>query len=236
MTLGALLVRTTALFVLGAAIMLLGSFRKSVDVQRARAIKFVGFFVIVHAVVLFGFAGTPGLLAIAIAIVLGGAVEARRAWRLIPAPRPSWLITAAFAASAVFIYVSSRADQAAVVWIFMVTASFDGFGQVIGQLIGRRPLVPNISPAKTVEGLAGAIVGAVFVAVWLRALPGYDVGRTIVVALAIGVASLIGDLLGSWTKRRAGIKDFSSVLPGQGGVIDRFNSFVSAMALVGVWL
>ena len=80
------------------------------------------------------------------------------------------------------------------------------------------------------------MVGSVLVALWLRDLPGYGVGRTVAVGAAIAVASLAGDLLGSWTKRRAGIKDFSSVLPGQGGVIDRFNSFVAAMALVGYWL
>ena len=236
MTLGALLVRTTLLFVIGAVIMALGSIRKSNEVQRARGIKFIGFFVIVHTVVLVGYLGTPGLLAIAVTIVLGGAIEAMRAWRLIAPPRPTWLITAAVTIAAVFIYVSSRADHAAVAWLFMVAASFDGFAQVVGQLIGRRALVPSISPTKTIEGLVGALIGALIVAVWLRELPGYDVGRAVALGTAVAAASLVGDLSGSWTKRQAGIKDFSSILPGQGGVIDRFNSFVVAMALVGAWL
>lgn len=236
MTFGALLIRTTLLFAIGSVIMVLGSIRESNEVQRARGIKFIGFFVIVHAVVLIGYLGTPGLMAIAVTIVLGGAIEATRAWRLIAPPRPTWLITAAVAIAGVFIYVSSRADQAAVAWLFMVAASFDGFGQVVGQLIGRRALVPSISPHKTIEGLAGALIGALIVAVWLRELPGYDLARAVALGTAVAAASFAGDLSGSWIKRQAGIKDFSSILPGQGGVIDRFNSFVVAMALVGAWL
>lgn len=236
MTFGALLFRTTLLCAIGAVIMVLGSIKTPHDVQRARGVKFIGFFVIAHAVVLLGFLGTPGLLSIATAIVIGSALEARRAWPRIPEPRPSWLITVALAVAVVFVYVSARADQGGVIWLFMVCAAFDGFGQVVGQLIGRRPLVPSISPAKTVEGFVGALIGALLVAVWLRALPGYDLGRAVALGTAVAAASFVGDLSGSWTKRQAGIKDFSAILPGQGGVIDRFNSFVVAMALVGAWL
>ena len=236
MTLGALFARTVALFALGAVMMALAAVRRPADVRRARAVKFLGFFVIVHGVLAITYAGTVGVTMFAVTITVVGAMEARRAWPLIPEPRPGWLITATMSAAAVFVYVSVRAAPPAVAWLFMVSASFDGFGQVVGQLVGRRLLAPSISPAKTVEGFAGALCGAVLVAVWLRELPGYDAPRAALLGAAAGIASLIGDLSGSWTKRRAGIKDFSSVLPGQGGVLDRFNSFVAAMALVGVWL
>lgn len=236
MTLGALLLRTTLFFAIGAVIMVLGSFRKPDEVQRERAAKFIGFFVIVHGVLLLGYVGTPALIALAVVIVAIGAWEARRAWRLMPEPRPTLLVTAGLATAVAFGYVAARGDSAAIAWLFLVSASFDGLGQVVGQLLGRHLLAPSTSPAKTVEGLIGAMAGAVLVAIALRTLPGYSVPRATALGVAVGVASLIGDLAGSWTKRRAGIKDFSSLLPGQGGVLDRFNSFMVAMALVGAWL
>jgi phosphatidate cytidylyltransferase len=232
----ALFARTLLLFSFGGVIMALGSAKQSAEVRRARAVKFAGFFVIVHGVLALAYAGRLGIIALAVAIVAFGIFEATKAWRLIPDPRPSLLITGGSAAAAAFLYVAVRADPMAVAWLFLVTAAFDGLGQVIGQLAGRRLLAPSISPAKTVEGLTGALAGAVLVAVWLRELPGYDVPRAAILGGAVGVASLVGDLTGSWTKRRAGIKDFSSILPGQGGVLDRFNSFIAAMALVGAWL
>jgi phosphatidate cytidylyltransferase len=152
------------------------------------------------------------------------------------APRPRGLPLAVAAVVTGFLLAAWRIAPERAAWLFLVSGSFDGFAQVSGQLLGKHPLAPRISPAKTVEGMIGAFVGSLMVANWIRELPGFDVAAAVRIGLLIGVCALAGDLWGSWTKRRAGLKDFSQVLHGQGGVIDRFNSFVVAMALVGSWI
>lgn len=236
MTVAALLARSMALFAVGGLLMVLGTRGKSADVRRARATKFWGYFVIVHGVLAMCFAGPLAVTALAAGIVAMGAREARRAWQLMQPPRPYGLAIAVLAASAVFLAAAYRTPSPRVAWLYMVCASFDGLSQVFGQWLGRHPLAPRISPAKTIEGMVGGFIGSALVAQWLRDVADYSAARALTVAALIGLTSLVGDLCGSWAKRRAGLKDFSAVLPGQGGVVDRFNSFVASMALVGIWL
>lgn len=236
MTMASLLARSVLLFAAGGVLRLLGSRGASDGVRHERAAKYWGYLVIVNGVLLVSDAGTTALTVRAALIVIVGTFEFGRAWRRMAAPRPWWPVFLAAAAAAGFIIAAARAPAARVAWLYLVCASFDGIAQVIGQLIGRRPLAPRISPAKTVEGMLGGFVGSALVAQWLRDVPGYDARRAFVTAAVIGVTALVGDLCGSWMKRRAGIKDFSTLLPGQGGVVDRFNSFVLSLALVGPWL
>jgi len=102
--------------------------------------------------------------------------------------------------------------------------------------VGRVKLAPRVSPRKTVEGLAGGLVAAVVVALLLRDMLGAGIPATVTIALLTGVAGLAGDLAASWVKRRAGIKDFSAALPGQGGFLDRFDSLLGALVFVGALL
>jgi phosphatidate cytidylyltransferase len=71
------------------------------------------------------------------------------------------------------------------------------------------------------------------VALLARDLLGAAPGTTVGIAVTTGVAGLAGDLAASWVKRRAGIKDYSAALPGQGGFLDRFDSLLGALALIG---
>ena len=112
---------------------------------------------------------------------------------------------------------------------------FDAFSQVSGQLIGRHKLMPRISPAKTVEGLVGGVLVTGLAAWWWydAALLMPPMAYARLVASAV-LGAWLGDTVASWWKRRCGIKDYSTLLPGQGGMLDRFDSFIGA---VGVeWL
>ena len=60
-----------------------------------------------------------------------------------------------------------------------------------------------------------------------------DPAAALLLSLAIAATGLAGDLLASWVKRRAGIKDFGRLLPGQGGVLDRYDSFLAVSAIIG---
>jgi phosphatidate cytidylyltransferase len=121
-------------------------------------------------------------------------------------------------------------------FLFVVTASCDGFSQVVGQWLGRRPLAPRISPGKTIGGFAGGITAAVVIAMLVRDLLPATATEAAALGALTGLAGLAGDLAASWVKRRAGIKDYSAALPGQGGILDRFDSLLGALAIVGALL
>ena len=116
--------------------------------------------------------------------------------------------------------------------LYLLVAVFDGFSQVIGQLVGRRLLAPGISPGKTVEGAIGGLIAALMVGFVLRDLVWPDPIQALLLAATISFAGLCGDLAASLVKRRAEIKDFGTILPGQGGILDRFDSFLVASAVV----
>ena len=112
---------------------------------------------------------------------------------------------------------------------FLLTCITDSFSQLWGKLIGKSKLCPTISPGKTVEGLIGGLATATIGAVVMTDLaPGLSIASLAVLGVVVGGAATVGDLAFSIVKRRLGIKDFSSVIPGHGGVLDRFDSFMLA--------
>lgn len=96
----------------------------------------------------------------------------------------------------------------------------------VGMALGRHLLAPNISPKKTVEGGIGNLLAAVGVAIPLSTWLGYDWTIGLWCGLAIGILGQAGDLFESWLKRRAGVKDSGTILPGHGGVLDRIDSLL----------
>lgn len=124
-----------------------------------------------------------------------------------------------------------------VLTLFLVWAT-DIFAYYVGKNVGRRPLAPSISPKKTWEGSVGGAVAAVLVAVAFKlvvldALSWLDVA---VLSVICGVVSQTGDLAESQIKRSAGVKDASSILPGHGGLFDRFDAMTLAAPLVYLYL
>lgn len=102
---------------------------------------------------------------------------------------------------------------------------------LVGSAIGRHRIAPRISPGKTWEGtIAGSIAAAAVIVI--AGAPSGVQAWWIVTAALIGPAAFAGDLLESWVKRRAGVKDSGRVLPGHGGVLDRIDSLVAAAPLV----
>jgi len=106
-----------------------------------------------------------------------------------------------------------------------------------GTLLGKHKLCPTISPKKTVEGAIFALIGGVafgYGMFYLQRLWGanYPLWILLLVGLGCGVLSQFGDLFASTLKRWAGVKDFSSVFPGHGGIIDRIDSILFCTPLV----
>jgi phosphatidate cytidylyltransferase len=116
-------------------------------------------------------------------------------------------------------------------WLVAGVAMNDVFPYVVGKAIGRRPLAPKTSPHKTIEGAVGALVlTTAFVAVLGHfTFRGGDLDRPlhlITLGLIVSVGGQLGDLMLSSIKRDVGVKDMGSALPGHGGVLDRFTSFL----------
>ena len=119
------------------------------------------------------------------------------------------------------------------IWAFIVTWSTDIGAYFTGRAIGKRKLAPSISPGKTVEGLYGGIAAATLLGgTWAWAM---GLG-TALFALAplCAIAAQGGDLFESWMKRRAGVKDSGTWLPGHGGVLDRLDGLVPVAVLTAL--
>jgi len=226
---------TLGLFALGGLMTARALRGRPPALRRARWRKFLVFLAIVHGVLAACAAGRVAVAALATAIVATAGVEVWLAWqRTRPVPAIALALPGALAAA--FVASAWLLAPSRVAWIFLCCAAFDGFSQASGQLLGRHALAPAISPRKTVEGLAGGLVGAGAIGIAVRALCGWSWVAAAACAVPVAAAALAGDLGASWFKRRCAITDYSRLLPGHGGVLDRFNSFIVALALAGPWL
>ena len=120
------------------------------------------------------------------------------------------------------------------VWLADVAAYF------VGRAIGKRKLAPTISPNKSWEGAIGGVECVTLYAVVLQENHWFAVNlplwQTVVVAVVLTAVSICGDLLESWLKRAAGIKDSSQLLPGHGGVFDRIDSLIAVLSVYAALL
>src|SRR5690606_29409379 len=121
-----------------------------------------------------------------------------------------------------------------VLYVYTIVFTFDGFAQISGQLFGKKKVLPKISPDKTIAGVIGGYVmglaTGLFAMQWLN-MSGYAIWFS---PLFICTAAFVGDALASWYKRRCNLKDYSKLIPGHGGVLDRFDSLIFAGAVF--WL
>jgi phosphatidate cytidylyltransferase len=116
-------------------------------------------------------------------------------------------------------------------FVYTLVFTFDGFAQIIGQLFGKKRIFA-ISPNKTLEGLFGGFITGIITGILLILQSGNKLSLALVsLILIITSAAMAGDLLASWYKRKCGVKDFSKLIPGHGGFLDRFDSFIFSGAI-----
>lgn len=113
----------------------------------------------------------------------------------------------------------------------------DTFALFVGRSLGRTPLSPHISPKKTLEGAVGGVLGAVIAVVALTALlgvPDVPIPLAIVIGVVLAVVGILGDLMESFIKRCAGVKDSGTIIPGHGGLFDRVDALLPALLVTWV--
>ena len=154
-----------------------------------------------------------------------------------PRERASWLAAGVpYAGAMALAPIVLRSDAAfgfvAMIFVFAVVWATDIAAYFIGRAVGGPKLAPRLSPNKTWSGSIGGLAGAVLAAVLVVHFGGVgSMPAAIVVAMALSTVAQIGDLAESAIKRRFGVKDASSLIPGHGGLMDRLDGFVAAAVL-----
>jgi phosphatidate cytidylyltransferase len=166
------------------------------------------------------------------------------AWLVFPAVPVVFMLTGrmqqrAAAAISVAVLVAGhglfvlRDEQgtAAMLWLLGVVIVSDVMGYFAGRILGGPKFWPAISPKKTWSGTVAGWIGAAALGFGFAAF-GYGSYWLVVLSPLVALAGQMGDIAESWLKRRVGAKDSSNLIPGHGGVLDRFDALTGAMVLV----
>jgi phosphatidate cytidylyltransferase len=113
-----------------------------------------------------------------------------------------------------------------IMFILIGTWSSDSFAFLVGRRYGKKKMAPHISPNKTVEGLLGGIVGCVILSLVFGGFFGFPLLHSLILGLLISIVAPVGDLFESYIKRVCDLKDSGQILPGHGGMLDRFDSLL----------
>ena len=134
-----------------------------------------------------------------------------------------------------FVYQTRMAPQGIyMVWMILISSwGCDTCAYAVGKLIGRKKIFPVLSPKKSLEGCIGGVLGTALIG-WLygcffvgKAFPDRRVAWAIAAICGAGaVMSMVGDLAASAIKRNHDIKDYGKLIPGHGGIMDRFDSMI----------
>lgn len=121
--------------------------------------------------------------------------------------------------------------------IFLIIWMYDSMAYVFGSMLGKHKICARISPKKSWEGLIGGAVFAIIMGI-INSVIFHELSLTnwVVIAILIVIFGTSGDFFESKLKREAGVKDSGSILPGHGGMLDRFDTVLFAVPVIFVWI
>lgn len=132
------------------------------------------------------------------------------------------------------VFISVLVEYYQLIWLVFITAwATDTFAYFSGYLFGRKKLCPSISPKKTVEGALGGIIGSILISsIFMYVFYPKLIIHGVLIGFLGSIIGQIGDLTASLFKRYLGIKDYGKIMPGHGGILDRFDSILFTAPLV----
>lgn len=188
-----------------------------------------------------------GLAALAIVIfgpsvtlVLGSTIAVMAAAAAFASINGGWMALGAaysmiICVAAIILRGSGSEGVTAILFLFAVVWCTDIGAYFAGRAFGGPKFAPSISPKKTWSGVCGGLFSGVLAGSAVLAVSGYSVRiGHIFLAVLLGVAVVLGDLFESYLKRRFGVKDAGSLIPGHGGFMDRLDGFVFAAAIAAI--
>ncbi|MDX8339959.1 phosphatidate cytidylyltransferase [Draconibacterium sp. IB214405] len=221
-------------FLLGAIGFYLINRKKEKAVARKSWTKFITYFVIIH-VLFFSIVINPRLFQVLVGLILlFGAFELLRLY-IKHGYRNSGFVLLSLVIYAILgtgLWLFSAKDSNLVLFAFLILSIFDAFSQISGQLWGKTKIAPKISPNKTIGGTVGGGLFALASGFFLSGL--YNNTWYIIAGLSLGIIvfAFLGDIAASLYKRKFGVKDYSNLIPGHGGFLDRFDSLIAG----GAWV
>lgn len=147
-----------------------------------------------------------------------------------------YIALAALAVSWLRATPGSEAGLFNLLWLFGVVWGTDTAAYVVGRSLGGPKLAPAISPGKTWSGAVGGLLGASVVGAGLASAAGVQPFAVVAASLALSVVAQAGDLAESAVKRRFGVKDSGSIIPGHGGLFDRADALLAAAPAMALTL
>ena len=111
-------------------------------------------------------------------------------------------------------------------YLVLLISSMDVFAYLGGKLLGNIKIIPKISNGKTVEGTFVGLISTVAISFMIKDLINLDTLSSLLLGFVIGILSFLGDMFESFVKRKTGIKDSGKLIPGHGGLMDRFDGYI----------
>ena len=112
-----------------------------------------------------------------------------------------------------------------IIYIVILVSSMDIFAYLGGKLFGKRKIIPIISKGKTIEGTIIGLSFTILISFFIKDLMNFNVINSLLYGFFIGIIAFFGDLLESIFKRNIGVKDSGKLIPGHGGLLDRFDGY-----------
>ncbi|WP_430972765.1 phosphatidate cytidylyltransferase [Sunxiuqinia rutila] len=210
--------------------------KKDPQVARKSHIKFITYFFIINTLFFSIIINTAIFRVLTVVIIAAGLLELLKLFQKNGFQHKGFFVLsiAVFASLSFGFYFFSGFAQGLILFSFLVLSIFDSFSQITGQLWGRKKIAPNISPKKTYGGLIGGTLVALASSFWLDPLYANNIGKSLLLAAGIIFFAFTGDLAASLYKRKYQQKDFSNLIPGHGGFLDRFDSLIAGGAWIAV--